>query len=414
MRRFGGRGRILVRIGLAPKRLIPFRADVPFDKITANLVAPDGSTDQKIEFLADGQMFVAFGIHPDTRRPYTWHGGEPGQVKRDELPEITEAEAKAFVEDAVQLLVSNFGYDLPESAEGTSHDGHRGRDWDELIDNIRTGTELHESIRDLAAKLVGHGVVDEASIGFIQDRMDECTADHDARWQKRRDDIPRMVQTAKQKFGKRGVTLDDFKSYMTTHSYIFVPSRDMWPASSVNARLKTVPIIGRDGRPVFGEDGKLIKIKASAWLDDNRPVEQMTWAPGMPLLIKDRLIQEGGWIERDGVSCFNLYLPPTIKERRPNEGRPWLELMLKVYGKAEVKHMVKWFAHKVQHPGIKINHALFLGGITRHRQGHDIGAGEARRWSVEFQGDITAPGARPVQRLRQISDHARQRDAGLG
>ena len=37
---------------------------------------------------------------------------------------------------------------------------------------------------------------------------------------------------------------------------------------------------------------------ASAWLDRNQPVEQMTWAPGEPMLIRDRLISEGGWIER--------------------------------------------------------------------------------------------------------------------
>ena len=108
--RFAGCGQILIRIGLAPKRLIPFRTDAPFDKITANLVAPDGKTGQKIEFLANGQMFVAFGIHPDTREPYTWHGGEPGQVKRSELPAITEAEAKALVDDAKWLLIDQFGY----------------------------------------------------------------------------------------------------------------------------------------------------------------------------------------------------------------------------------------------------------------------------------------------------------------
>jgi hypothetical protein len=31
------------------------------------------------------------------------------------------------------------------------------------------------------------------------------------------------------------------------------------------------------------------------------------------MLIANRLISEGGWIERTGVTCFNLYRPPTIK-----------------------------------------------------------------------------------------------------
>ena len=34
----------------------------------------------------------------------------------------------------------------------------------------------------------------------------------------------------------KAVTLDDFFAYMPTHSYIYAPTREMWPASSVNAR----------------------------------------------------------------------------------------------------------------------------------------------------------------------------------
>lgn len=72
------------------------------------------------------------------------------------------------------------------------------------------------------------------------------------------------------------------------HWYIYTPSRDMWPGASVNARIRPVRV-GTDpsGRPV--------EISASAWLDRNRPVEQMTWAPGEPAVINDRLVSQGGW-----------------------------------------------------------------------------------------------------------------------
>jgi hypothetical protein len=40
--RFEEGGPVLVRIGRAPKRAIPFRTDAPFKKITANLIAPNG------------------------------------------------------------------------------------------------------------------------------------------------------------------------------------------------------------------------------------------------------------------------------------------------------------------------------------------------------------------------------------
>jgi hypothetical protein len=44
----------------------------------------------------------------------------------------------------------------------------------------------------------------------------------------------------------------------------------------------------------------------------NKPVEQMTWTPGESMLIQNRLISDGGWIERKGATCFNLYRPPVI------------------------------------------------------------------------------------------------------
>jgi hypothetical protein len=108
--RFGEHGRVLVRTGSAPKRGVLFRTSEPFTKITINLIAPDGSKKDRLEFLADGQQFVAFGIHPDTGRPYTWDGGEPGEVKVTDLPPITEAEAHELMEDAADLLCTEHGY----------------------------------------------------------------------------------------------------------------------------------------------------------------------------------------------------------------------------------------------------------------------------------------------------------------
>lgn len=71
------------------------------------------------------------------------------------------------------------------------------------------------------------------------------------------------------------VGLEDFVAYMPLHNYIFTPTRDLWPASSVNARIFRVQV-------GTNEKGEPIEISASAWLDQNKPVEQMTWAPGEP------------------------------------------------------------------------------------------------------------------------------------
>ena len=100
---------------------------------------------------------------------------------------------------------------------------------------------------------------------------------------------------------------------------------------------------------------------ATAWLDRKKPVEQMTWAPGLPMLIRGRLIAEGGWIERAGVTCFNLYRPPTIRPGNAAEAGKWLGHVHKVYP-GDADHIIKWCAHRVQRPQEKINHGLVLGG----------------------------------------------------
>jgi hypothetical protein len=159
---------------------------------------------------------------------------------------------------------------------------------------------------------------------------------------------------------QEGVSLEDFHAYMPQHNYIYVPSREPWPAASVNARIPPVPLLDANGEPVLDEDSKPELIKASTWLDQNRHVEQMTWAPGEPMLIHDRLISEGGWINRKGDICFNLYRPPTIELGDASKAGPWLDHIHKVFGDND-KHIIMWFAQRVQRPQVKINHALVFG-----------------------------------------------------
>lgn len=134
---------------------------------------------------------------------------------------------------------------------------------------------------------------------------------------------------------------------MPQHSYIFMPARDLWPRASVNARLPA--IMGLNG-----------EIKPAKWLDQNRPVEQMTWAPGKPPLIQDKLVADGGWINRPGCAVFNLYKPPVITPKS-GDVTPWLGLIETAFPD-QAAHIVSWLAHRVQRPHEKINHALVLGG----------------------------------------------------
>lgn len=145
------------------------------------------------------------------------------------------------------------------------------------------------------------------------------------------------------------VQREDFWAYMPQHAYIYGPTRELWPAASVNSRVAPIDI------------GAEKPIKASEWLDQHRAVEQMTWAPGLPEVVEDRLVSGGGWIERNGCRTFNLYQPPAPITGNPSEAGPWLAHIERVFP-GEGEHIVRWLAHRVQRPGEKINHALVLGG----------------------------------------------------
>jgi hypothetical protein len=204
-------GYILPRIGLPPKRAIPFRTEEPFKKIVVNLTAADGSEGQKIEFLADGQQVVVAGIHPDTRQPYRWPRGEPGPIKIEDLPYIREAEARALVEALVEILVRDFGYkraaERPRrTADSPKLNGGPGKgesDWTYLYDNIREGRELHDSITVLAAKLIACGTNSGAAVNQLRALMEGSSAPKDERWRTRVREIPDAVDSAVAKYSKQ-------------------------------------------------------------------------------------------------------------------------------------------------------------------------------------------------------------------
>jgi hypothetical protein len=159
-----------------------------------------------------------------------------------------------------------------------------------------------------------------------------------------------------------GISRNDFYAYMPMHNYIYAPGRAHWPAASVNSRLPPVKLTDPSGNPVRDETGKQVKIPAASWIDRNKPVEQMTWAPGLPMVIKDKLILDGGWIRKIGAAVFNLYRPAEpFPGGDPAKAQKWIDHTKFVYPD-DASHIISWLAHRVQHPEVKINHALVLGG----------------------------------------------------
>ena len=123
-----------------------------------------------------------------------------------------------------------------------------------------------------------------------------------------------------------------------------------------------MPVLDADGKPVLDAKGKPKLMPASAWLDQNRPVEQMTWAPGMPMLIRDRLVS-GRRMDRPrkGVTastCTGRRRSYRATPPRPDPGSTTFTRSTPT----KPSTSIKWLAHRVQQPQEKINHALVLGG----------------------------------------------------
>ena len=80
----------------------------------------------------------------------------------------------------------------------------------------------------------------------------------------------------------RSIKLSDFQAYLP-HSYLYIPTRDLWAAVAVNSQLPPMPVLNEDGSRAIGpktkdkdgdtQPGKPLSILANVWLDKNQAVE---------------------------------------------------------------------------------------------------------------------------------------------
>lgn len=108
-------GAKLIRIGRAPRFLIPYKTKEPKAKVTSDSVFPinaDGELDTRkeaknqIEVLGIGQQFVAYQIHPDTNKPYTWTGVDEDAPQT--LSDIAPAELVELTADDIDTILWAF------------------------------------------------------------------------------------------------------------------------------------------------------------------------------------------------------------------------------------------------------------------------------------------------------------------
>ena len=138
-------------------------------------------------------------------------------------------------------------------------------------------------------------------------------------------------------------TKTQFWSILPDGKYMFVPTRQMWDGDKINS---------------------LLGQSASRALDNERGCAMLVWAPGEAMIIEDRIIFKGAWRAEAGHRVFNLYVPPDPSTGDPDKAGPWLELGAKLWGD-QLQHMLDVFAFKVQHPDVKVNHAIVLGSVAQ-------------------------------------------------
>jgi hypothetical protein len=178
---FDGRGIVPVRIGLAPKRALLFRTNAPFPKMSVYFHSPNGDA-HKIEVLCNGQQVVVDGIHPDTHKPYVWHGGRPGgDVTRDDLPELDEAEARELLALVTSMLIERFGFECTQQVSGNGQ-GHAQAEaaWGDPVDvdarlaavtpGAKDGGGVHDTGLSCTASLLRDGYsVDAATLTVLEE-----------------------------------------------------------------------------------------------------------------------------------------------------------------------------------------------------------------------------------------------------
>jgi len=155
----------MLRIGMAPKVGLLVRLDRPSSKINSpTWSAPDHTKEKprscKVEVLAAGQQFVAFGLHPDTGEPYKWQSnGNPLEIEPWELPAVKLAELEKWVFETVPTLI-------PEEwvKKGRSRESHRDLNpdlTDEELEDFGTKRALGRTIpemRETLSRLPEHWV----------------------------------------------------------------------------------------------------------------------------------------------------------------------------------------------------------------------------------------------------------------
>lgn len=140
-----------VRVGFAPKTLLLYRCESPIKK-HASKAFHDGHSTQdgkprkaQLEVLGQGEQFVAYAIHPDTGRPYTWDGQGLLDTPAADLPVVTLAQVRAAVA-AFEAMCQKRGW--PVIGRGVAALAADDADWTDSVDHGKAANLTLDQLRD--------------------------------------------------------------------------------------------------------------------------------------------------------------------------------------------------------------------------------------------------------------------------
>jgi hypothetical protein len=91
---------------MAPKALFIFRTTEPRSKRSTGAYTI-ASAKHQVEALGVGNQFVAYGVHPETRRDYEWFDGSPAEISLKELPTISPEQVDAILSQAEEYFAAH-------------------------------------------------------------------------------------------------------------------------------------------------------------------------------------------------------------------------------------------------------------------------------------------------------------------
>jgi KaiC/GvpD/RAD55 family RecA-like ATPase len=145
-------GNLPIRIGRYPKAIYLIRSSEAVQYQRIEFGQPDErGNKERVELLSDGRQFVAYGIHPSTKKPYHWPKGLPPE---DTLPTATPEALERFW-GLLRARLPNVGAVIKEGATTEVNQASLTGDHDTVAAAVRatpntsTAFPTREAYRDM-------------------------------------------------------------------------------------------------------------------------------------------------------------------------------------------------------------------------------------------------------------------------